>query len=121
MGSTVTDLHSPERKPASTPTVPASEAYEGLAERVRRRTALVGVVGLGYVGLPLARAFAARGWRVLGFDTDPAKVDRLRRGQSYIGHIPDAAVREMLAGGFDATADAARLGEPDVVIVCVPT
>ena len=60
------------------------------------RTARVGIIGLGYVGLPLARAFAEAGYPVLGFDTDPAKVGRLARGESYIGHIPDAVVGSML-------------------------
>ncbi len=81
--------------------------------------ALVGIIGLGYVGLPLARAFVERGIAVLGFDTDAAKVARLARGESYIG---DDVVRSMRQGGrFDATDDFSRLGEPDAVIICVPT
>jgi UDP-N-acetyl-D-glucosamine dehydrogenase len=81
----------------------------------------VGIIGLGYVGLPLAREFAAQRFRVIGFDVDPVKVERLRKGESYIGHIPPDAVREMRNRGFDATTDFARLAEADVVIICVPT
>jgi UDP-N-acetyl-D-glucosamine dehydrogenase len=98
-----------------------AKVFEELAGRIRSRTALVGIIGLGYVGLPLARTFSARGFRVLGFDTDPNKVEKLRRGESYIGHIPAATVREMRQNRFDPTSDPARLGEADVVIICVPT
>src|SRR5205814_2219181 len=65
--------------------------------------------------------FAGRGFRVLGFDIDAAKVALLRRGESYIQHIPPAVVREMREHGFDATDDFARLGEPDAILNCVPT
>ncbi len=60
----------------------------GLEQAIRDKTAVVGVVGLGYVGLPLIRAFIAAGFRTMGFDVDPAKVERLLAGKSYIGHIP---------------------------------
>ncbi len=83
--------------------------------------ARVGIIGLGYVGLPLARAFAVAGYRVLGFDTDPAKVEKLARGQSYIGHIADESIASMVAGGFEATDRFERLGEADAIIICVPT
>ena len=70
---------------------------------------------------PLARAFSDRGIAVLGFDVDPTKVARLERGESYIGHIPDATIRQMRENGFEATVDFQRLDEPDVIIICVPT
>ena len=92
-----------------------------LLASIDSREARVGIIGLGYVGLPLARAFAAAGYRVLGFDTDPAKVERLAEGRSYIGHITDESVAEMKARGFEATARFDRLGEADAVIICVPT
>lgn len=92
-----------------------------LLSKIQDNAALVGIIGLGYVGLPLARAFAERGIAVLGFDVDEAKVAALRRGESYIGHIAPAVIGRMRAEGFDATADFQRLNEPDVVIVCVPT
>lgn len=91
------------------------------AEKFRSGDVTVGVIGLGYVGLPLARAFIDKGVRVLGFDVDSAKVDKLRAGQSYIGHIDSDVVRSMLERGFDATADFDRLGEPDAILICVPT
>lgn len=93
-----------------------------LAGRIRDNTAVVGICGLGYVGLPLARAVAARGFRVVGFDIDPAKVETLNAGRSYIGHIADTAVAEMReAGTFEATVDFARVGELDIIVICVPT
>jgi UDP-N-acetyl-D-glucosamine dehydrogenase len=93
-----------------------------LRARIDSGEALVGIIGLGYVGLPLARAFVEPGVSVLGFDTDAAKVARLARGESYIGHIGDDVIRAMRKGGrFDATDDFSRLGEPDAVIICVPT
>ena len=100
---------------------PAAELFESLLDKVRRKTARVGIVGLGYVGLPLARAFADRGYPVLGFDTDPDKVARLGRGESYIKHIPAESLAGMRRGGFEATDRFDRLGEADAVLICVPT
>jgi UDP-N-acetyl-D-glucosamine dehydrogenase len=99
----------------------AEDPYARLAERIALKTARVGIIGLGYVGLPLARAFAANGFAVLGFDVDSAKVAKLRRGESYIGHISDETIRDMRQSQFDATSDFGRLSEVDAVIVCVPT
>jgi UDP-N-acetyl-D-mannosaminuronate dehydrogenase len=62
-----------------------------IEQLIRARKAVVGVIGLGYVGLPLVRLFALQGFRVLGFDIDPAKIEKLRRGESYIKSVPDAA------------------------------
>ena len=93
----------------------------GLLAKIEGREARVGIIGLGYVGLPLARAFADAGYRVLGFDTDPAKVEKLASGQSYIGHISDESVEAMKAAGFEATDRFERLGEADAIIICVPT
>jgi UDP-N-acetyl-D-glucosamine dehydrogenase len=82
----------------------------------------VAVVGLGYVGLPLAETFAWGGYPVLGFDVDPDKVAKLRRGESYIGHICPERVRELARGGkFEATCDPTRFAEADAVVICVPT
>jgi UDP-N-acetyl-D-glucosamine dehydrogenase len=92
-----------------------------LRERLDAGDATVGIVGLGYVGLPLARAFVARGLWVLGFDTDPAKVDRLRSGDSYIGAVPADVLRGMLAAGFEPTDRPDRLAEQDALILCLPT
>src|SRR5690349_17477393 len=95
-----------------------------LHEKIERITARVGVIGLGYVGLPLMRAFYQAGFPVIGFDVDPAKVQALKRGENYLKHLGQGFVKEMAAAGparFDATTDASRLGEADVVISCVPT
>lgn len=94
---------------------------DALLARIRARTAQIGVIGLGYVGLPLVRAFCAGRFPVLGFDTDANKVERLRRGQSYIGHIPDAEIASMREAGFEPTHDFERLSEPDAILICVPT
>ena len=84
--------------------------------------ALVGVIGLGYVGLPLVREFARGGARVLGFDVDAAKVKALKAGRSYIEHIPGEMVRKIIRSGqFAPTCDFARLGAPDCILICVPT
>jgi UDP-N-acetyl-D-glucosamine dehydrogenase len=95
--------------------------HSELLSKIETGTVRVGIIGLGYVGLPLARTFGAGGIAVLGFDIDPAKVATLAKGQSYIGHIPDSAIRQMQEQQFEATTSFNRLGEPDVVIICVPT
>ena len=93
-----------------------------LQTRIERRLARVCVVGLGYVGLPLAETFAWGGYPVLGFDIDRAKIDKLKRGESYIGHICSERVTELVGSGrFDATADAGRFAEADAILICVPT
>ncbi len=85
-------------------------------------TTQVAIVGLGYVGLPLSLQFARSGVRVLGLDIDPAKVDALGKGQSYIKHISAEAVAEVVqAGRFRATTDFGHIREVDAVIICVPT
>src|SRR5690349_240988 len=89
--------------------------------KVNRRKAVVGVLGLGYVGLPLALRFAEAGLRVVGFDIDAKKVAKLRAGRSYINYIPDKAIRQGRAAGFEPSADFARAGECDALIICVPT
>ena len=93
-----------------------------LIARVVDRKALVGVIGLGYVGLPLVELFAGAGFPVLGFDLDPAKIERLRRGESYIGHVPSDRIAALIGSDrFAATADFDRLDEPDILLICVPT
>jgi UDP-N-acetyl-D-glucosamine dehydrogenase len=93
-----------------------------LREKIEQRTARVCVIGLGYVGLPLAETFAWGGYPVLGFDIDPDKIQSLKKGQSYIGHISSERVAELVATGrFDATTDPRRFQEADAIIICVPT
>src|SRR5690606_35857916 len=90
--------------------------------KITARSALVGIVGMGYVGLPLAKAFIANGFRVVGFDVDQAKIDRLLAGESYIGHIPADWIAQCVGEKtLQPTADMARLGEPDAILICVPT
>ncbi len=98
-----------------------SEWFTTIQEKIAARTVRVGILGLGYVGLPLARAFADSGLAVLGFDIDPAKVQQLQQGQSYVAHVPETAIQQMRAQGFDATACLERLHEPDAILICVPT
>jgi UDP-N-acetyl-D-glucosamine dehydrogenase len=93
-----------------------------LVERLQRREAKVGVIGLGYVGLPLARAFAEAGFQVTGFDIDSRKIEALERGQSYIQAVPTPVLRDLREKGlFRATADFERLRELDTMSICVPT
>jgi len=97
-----------------------------LLEKIKNKQALVGIIGLGYVGLPLVLRFCEVGFNVLGFDTDPKKVEVLNRGGSYIEHIPAHRLAELIkrqgnGGRFSATHDMGRLGVPDVLIICVPT
>ncbi len=93
-----------------------------LSRALEKRSATVAVIGLGYAGFPLAEAFAAAGFRVLGVDVDAARVARLREAESYLGHIPARRVRQLLQGGrFEPTADLTRLAEADAAIICVPT
>ena len=96
-------------------------SIEQLLERIESRSARIGVIGLGYVGLPLALEFVEKGFSVVGFDVDPAKVLRLSGGQSYIHHIPSERVAAGVAKGLRATGDFERIGECDAVLMCVPT
>ncbi|HNQ73161.1 MAG TPA: NAD(P)-binding domain-containing protein, partial [Verrucomicrobiota bacterium] len=82
----------------------------------------IGIVGLGYVGLPLSLQFARSGVSVLGFDVDTNKVDALNQSKSYIKHIaPDAIAEAVKNGDFSATTDFGRIREVEAVIICVPT
>jgi UDP-N-acetyl-D-glucosamine dehydrogenase len=102
--------------------VEAPQALNRLLERIRTRTARVGIIGLGYVGLPLLLLFEESGFEVLGFDTDPAKVTTLSRGDSYIRHIEGNRVRSAFASRrATATTNFEGLTSCDAVIVCVPT
>src|SRR5215218_2496055 len=99
-----------------------ADAAEVLARKIEGRSARVGVIALGYVGLPLVELFAGRGFPVLGLDVDRAKVEQLQAGRSYIGHIGDDRIKALRDGGrFEATADYSRLAEADAILICVPT
>lgn len=100
----------------------AERAVSRLKSRLLNRNARIGVIGLGYVGLPLACLFAEKGLATTGFDIDPAKVKMLNAGRSYIKHIPARRVGSLRkARSFEATADFARLADMDAIIICVPT
>ncbi len=95
---------------------------EKLRKRIDSKRAVIGVIGMGYVGLPLALEFCKRGFHVVGFDTDDAKVKRLNKGESYIAHISSKDVKSLgKAGLFSATSDFGRLSESDCITICVPT
>jgi len=89
--------------------------------RFKNKTALIGIFGLGYVGLPLMLRYSAAGFRVLGFDVSPAKVDMLNAGKSYIERIDDEQITSARRCGFEATCEMSRAGECDALIICVPT
>lgn len=92
-----------------------------LIKKLDRKTATVGIVGLGYVGLPLMLRYVEVGYKVVGFDIDQAKVDTLRSGNSFIEHIPSARIETALERGFQPTSDFSRASEVDALILCVPT
>jgi UDP-N-acetyl-D-glucosamine dehydrogenase len=91
-------------------------------ERIRRREAKVGVVGLGYVGLPLGMAFAEAGFPVTGLDIDARKIEKITAGESYIKHIPSEPIRTLTQSGkLSATSDFSKAAELDCILICVPT
>jgi UDP-N-acetyl-D-glucosamine dehydrogenase len=96
-------------------------AYD-FAERAKTRTLTVGILGLGYVGLPLAQALIAEGFKVQGFDVNPARVKILTEGRSPFRHISDERVKATMdTGRFEGISDFNRLDEPDAILICVPT
>ena len=100
----------------------AASVADALHEAILSRTARFGVVGLGYVGLPLGTAFAQSGFGVIGFDVNSAAVDTLNRGASHIRDVDDATIRPLVESGtLSATTDMDRLADVDVVSICVPT
>ncbi|MCA9290150.1 MAG: nucleotide sugar dehydrogenase [Phycisphaerales bacterium] len=99
-----------------------SPAATRLREKIEQATAVVGVVGLGYVGLPLVRAVHEHGYRAIGYDTDQTKVDQLNAGQTYLKHLGADLVKTLAASDrFTPTADPALLAEADIILLCVPT
>jgi UDP-N-acetyl-D-glucosamine dehydrogenase len=92
-----------------------------LVTKFDNRSAVIGIIGLGYVGLPLTLRYSAVGFKVLGIDIDATKVDKLNAGASYIEHIGAAQIGAARARGFEATADFSRVAEADALIICVPT
>jgi len=94
----------------------------GLEEKIRDKSAIVGIVGIGYVGLPLAVAFAMAGFKVLGFDIRQKNVDSVNRGNSYIADVSDDSLSSVVTRKLlEATTDQSRIGEVDAICICVPT
>jgi UDP-N-acetyl-D-glucosamine dehydrogenase len=97
-------------------------SFEALKAKIEDQSAVAGIIGLGYVGLPLAHTLHEGGLRVLGFDVDQGKAEMLARGESYLKHLGDQmTMRLSRSDRFEATTDFGRLGEADVILVCVPT
>jgi UDP-N-acetyl-D-glucosamine dehydrogenase len=94
---------------------------DSLATKLEKRTARIGVIGLGYVGLPLVLLFSEQDFRITGFDIDTKKVDMLTKGESYIVRIPETEIQGAQRKGFAATTDYSKIAEMDAVIICVPT
>src|SRR5687768_6313763 len=99
----------------------SAASKDALIRKLQDRTARIGVVGLGYVGLPLVLRFAEVGYKVTGFDIDESKVARLGRGESYIERITPQTIRGALERGFEATTDFSKCSDVDALIICVPT
>ena len=104
-----------------TPTAPASSPVSEFKRKIEQRQARVAVIGLGYVGLPLALLYTDQKFRVTGFDIDQRKVTTLTRGGSYIVRNLPSEIEQACARGFEATSDYARLADMDAIIICVPT
>jgi UDP-N-acetyl-D-glucosamine dehydrogenase len=105
------------RTSSATP-VPMNELFE----KIRQKSATIGVIGQGYVGLPLALVFCEAGFAVTGFDLDPRKVEAIARGESYIKHIgPERVAAAVASGRYHATTDFSRLRACDAIMICVPT
>ncbi len=93
-----------------------------LEQKLKDKTAVIGIIGLGYVGLPLAVAFSQAGFKVVGFDMQPKRVDSINQGQSYIAEISNESIATLVAGKLlQATTEQKRLREVDAVCICVPT
>lgn len=99
----------------------ASMQLKTLTDKIKNKTAVVGVIGLGYVGLPLTLRFNKVGFKVLGFDIDPEKIKLLSQGKSYIHHIAGERIAEAVSKGFSATTDFSKAKDCDALIICVPT
>ena len=99
-----------------------STALTKLADKLSDKSFTLGVIGLGYVGLPLSLTFLRKGIKVIGFDLDPTKITKIEQGLSYIKHIPPEELAKFVTQKlFKATADFSRLNEPDCLLICVPT
>jgi UDP-N-acetyl-D-glucosamine dehydrogenase len=103
------------------PTIAENTSFETLKNKIQNREARIGIIGLGYVGLPLALLYSEQNFRVTGFDVDARKVDTLGKGGSYIYRILPAEIQSAQKHGFSATADYSQIDQMDAIIICVPT
>jgi len=92
-----------------------------LIKKIDSKSAVVGIIGLGYVGLPLVIRFSEEGFPVIGFDIDEDKVEKLNKGESYLRHIPSSSIDAAANNGFTATSDWKRISDCDAILICVPT
>jgi len=92
-----------------------------LIKKLEDKSAVIGIVGLGYVGLPLMLRYVEVGFKVVGFDIDEEKIKKLHAGQTYIEHISSALIKEAVERGFTSTTDFSKAGEVDALLICVPT
>ena len=99
-----------------------SSTHLNLLDKIEKREAVVGIIGLGYVGLPLAIHFGQKGFNIIGFDVDTRKIDMLLQGESYIKHIKMEQINDKIKERkLDVTVDFNRLSEVDCILICVPT
>ena len=94
---------------------------KSLKFKIKNHKSTIGVIGLGYVGLPLTIRFSEEGFKTIGFDIDKEKVSMLNDGRSYIRHIKESDIYKMANNGFNATTDFSEISNVDVIIICVPT
>ena len=94
---------------------------DNLKIKLNKKTAIIGIIGLGYVGLPLLIRYSEEGYKVIGFDIDKGKVDSLNNSKSYIKHIDELQISLAIDCGFEATNDFSRINEVDAIILCLPT
>jgi len=98
-----------------------SNTKQQLQSKLDNKTATIGIIGLGYVGLPLAICYANIGYKVIGFDNDSTKIESIVQGKTYIKHIPSENIKTLVELGFEGTTDFSRISEADALIICVPT
>ena len=101
-----------------------SKMHDKLFKLIENKDAVVGIIGLGYVGLPIVIRFCEEGFRVIGFDVDPAKIESISKGKSYIKHIPSERIASFIkkpSPSFEATTNMSNLKRADAIIICVPT
>jgi len=96
-------------------------AKQTIITKLQNKTAIIGIIGLGYVGLPLSLRYAEAGYKIIGFDIDPDKIKQLNNGQSYIRHFGNKKIQAANKAGFETTTDFTRITQADALIICVPT